>query len=545
MIKSGVIRRALLLVTLASAAAAWGAGIEVVPPRRPGPLVRNAISIFVRQAGTRSARLPRKVELVIRAGTPVEGFTIAGKPSGTVRVTAADERGLLYGLGKLLRAPAWRGTSAPVSPVRGIYLASHFGNFYEVAPPDELQRYVEELALWGVNAVVISFPPWQYASFDDPAARANLERIRLTMRAAKRAGMRVGLLGTANQGFKTAPPELLAQPYPDDWKRRGALGVNICPSQPAGREYLTAMWRRLLEEFKDPGLDYVGWWPYDEGGCGCKDCWPWGVRGYPTMCRRISALARERHPGVKFILSTWMYDSPPAGEWEGLTRLLATDKSWVDYILADAHEAFPRYPLDRGVPGGLPLLNFPEISMWRMWPWGGYGANPLPAHSQQLCNQVAGRLAGGFPYSEGIYEDINKAIYAQFYWDPRRQAEDTVKEYIAYEYSPEVVGDVAEAIRLLEENHQHETKNLARNLGAASAAQAFELMKKADAKLTGEARHAWRWRILYLRAQIDAELHNNGGMLRGPVLKQAFDELVRIYHAEHVHTNKVAPPPLQ
>jgi hypothetical protein len=540
-----VIRRAVSLATLALTAAAWGADIQVVLPPRPGPLVRNAAAIFERQARARAARLPRRVELVIRAGAGGEGFTIAGGPSGGVRVIAAGERGLLYGLGKLLRTPAWRGGSAPASPVRGIYFASHFGNFYEAAPADELRRYVEELALWGVNSVVFNFPQWQYASFDDPAARANLERIRLTMRAARRAGMRVGLLEAANQGFKTTPPELLAQPFPDDWKRRGALGVNVCPSRPAGREYLTALWRRLLDEFKDPGLDYVAWWPYDEGGCGCKDCWPWGARGYPALCRDVAALARARYPAAKFILSTWMYDSPPAGEWEGLARLLAADKTWADYIMADAHEAFPRYPLDRGVPGGLPLVNFPEISMWRMWPWGGYGANPLPAHSQELWNQVAGRLAGGFPYSEGIYEDINKAIYAQFYWDPRRQANDTVKEYIAYEYSPEVVDDVAEVIRLLEANHRRGPSSLARDLSSPSAAQAFELLKKAEGKLSTEARAAWRWRILYLRAQIDAELHNNGGRLRGPVLKQAFDELVRIYHAEHVHTNKVAPPPLE
>lgn len=25
---------------------------------------------------------------------------------------------------------------------------------------------------------------------------------------------------------------------------------------------------------------------------------------------------------------------------------------------------------------------------------------------------------GGFPYSEGIYEDLNKAIIAGFYWNP-------------------------------------------------------------------------------------------------------------------------------
>jgi len=47
--------------------------------------------------------------------------------------------------------------------------------------------------------------------------------------------------------------------------------------------------------------------------------------------------------------------------------------------MVDDHDDFPRWPLDHGggKVGGLPLLNFPEISMWGRSPWGGYGFNPL------------------------------------------------------------------------------------------------------------------------------------------------------------------------
>ena len=133
-----------------------------------------------------------------------------------------------------------------------------------------------------------------------------------------------------------------------------------------------------------------------------------------------------------------MFDTPPEGEWQGLADALAKADRWVDYILADAHEDFPRYPLDVGVPGNLPLLNFPEISMWGNWPWGGSGANPLPARFQRLWDQVKHVVQGGFPYSEGIYEDMNKAVVAQFYWDRDRSARETLEEYIAYEFGPGV-----------------------------------------------------------------------------------------------------------
>jgi hypothetical protein len=73
-------------------------------------------------------------------------------------------------------------------------------------------------------------------------------------------------------------------------------------------------------------------------------------------------------------------------------------------LLADAHEDFPRYPLDAGVPGNLPLLNFPEISMWGNWPWGGFGANPQPAYLPPWRNNEHFTLAGGF----GLGYELNQ-----------------------------------------------------------------------------------------------------------------------------------------
>ena len=46
-----------------------------------------------------------------------------------------------------------------------------------------------------------------------------------------------------------------------------------------------------------------------------------------------------------------------------------------------------------------------------------------------------------------------------------------------------------------------------------------------------EARKAWRWRILYLRALLDEELCRSGGRpTEGS--DGYFEELTRIYHAE-------------
>ena len=121
--------------------------------------------------------------------------------------------------------------------------------------------------------------------------------------------------------------------------------------------------------------------------------------------------------------------------------------------MADNFEDYPRYPLDKGVPGGLPLLNFPDISMYGQYPWGGYGANPHPGRLQQRWDETKTKLSGGFPYSEGIYEDLNKVICAQLYWEPDRPAIETVKEYAAFEFSPEVADDVTSVVKIFEKNH--------------------------------------------------------------------------------------------
>jgi len=173
--------------------------------------------------------------------------------------------------------------------------------------------------------------------------------------------------------------------------------------------------------------------------------------------------------------------------------------------------------------------------MWGQGPGGGYGANPFAGRLQRLWNETELKLAGGFPYSEGIYEDLNKVICSQLYWNGQKSTAEIVREYIAFEFSPVVVEEVAKVFDILEENHQREQI-------ATSANEAFRLIEVASAKLTLQVRKSWRWRIVYLRALIDRELLSTHGELKGEVLKTAFNELTTIYHAENGHSMPIHPP---
>ena len=278
--------------------------IHVALPAKPSPVIERIAGVFARQVAQRCAAVvstsgdaAARVELVVRPGIGSEGFRIADGPGGSIRIEGNDELGLLYGVGKLLRSSrydqggwtpgSWRGTSAPVCPVRGIYFATHFNNFYEAAPAEEVERYVEDLGLWGFNSLILHFPHWQFQGFDDPAAQRSIRHLKSILRAAKGLGLRVGLVEAANDGFKSTPQELLHTPVPDPWGRHGNFGVNLCPSKPKAHEVLLHNWGRLLDEFADVELDYIKYWPYDEGGCGCKECWPWGAKGYLKLCQRV------------------------------------------------------------------------------------------------------------------------------------------------------------------------------------------------------------------------------------------------------------------
>jgi len=242
-------------------------------------------------------------------------------------------------------------------------------------------------------------------------------------------------------------------------------------------------------------------------------------------------------------VSTWTFDTPPQGEWEALTKFMAEDKGWADYIMADAHEDFPRYPLEKGVPGGLPLLNFPEISMWGQNPWGGYGANPFPHRLQKLWDQTHRKLSGGTPYSEGIYEDLNKAVEVQFYWDPNRTARATLEEYIGYEFGSGVTEDVLAMIDLLENTASCSYRK--QSVDTAAVLRAFQLAEAVNARLPEWAKRSWRWEILHLRAVLDRERFAGGG-LETPAAEAALHRLIELYHCQietdDPYHHRVRPP---
>ena len=201
--------------------------------------------------------------------------------------------------------------------------------------------------------------------------------------------------------------------------------------------------------------------------------------------------------------------------------------------------------------------------MWKLYPWGGFGANPMPRRFQRFWDSAKSVLKGGMPYSEGIYEDISKIQCVGYYWNPEKDYKEILEEYIRYEYDPKVCDMVLEMMECIENNH--EAVGTGKEPTYEYAKRAAELAKLADSKLGIRAKKAWRWRILYIRAILDEkryEYYESHGMqgqedlitLRrfgGDFLaedveaQELFRELRQIYHCvEYNRENQYTLPPL-
>lgn len=501
--------------------------------------------------------------LMLRLDSRLAGESFEIVPAqGAVTINAGNELGLLQGAGKFLRTcrytpqgvtPGAEPVSVAISPsvIRGMYFATHFHNFYHDAPINEVISYIEDLALWGMNTLEAWFDMHHYTGIDDPAAQSMLGRLRQIFAAAKELGVRCCLTQLGNEAYADSPPSMRA----DYNTNRSIYHVELCPHKAGATELMLSWFDELLDAFAAVVPDYIVFGPYDQGGCACEQCSPWGANGYLKIVEAKVRQMRKRFPDTKVILHTWLFDlESDQGEWSGLASAFAERPDWCDYIQADSHTTFPEFPLQNGVPGNLPLLNFPEISMWMMHPWGGFGANPLPRRFEELQRPIKDHISGGFPYSEGIYEDINKVLWLQWYGDAGRTADEITREYIGYEFSPYVVDEVMEAIFILEANQNHiwlyepPSSDWPRPRHTRSAMdferdpqRALQLMQQADSKLPEAAKKSWRWRILYLRALLDSRLQATRGFWGDEECEQAFRELTAIYHAQGAEY-KCAPP---
>jgi hypothetical protein len=217
--------------------------------------------------------------------------------------------------------------------------------------------------------------------------------------------------------------------------------------------------------------------------------------------------------------------------------------------------------LEHGAPTDkIPLLTFPDPSMVGLEPWGCIGGVVTPRLMQEQEDEYRHLTSGGYMYTEGIFDDINKVFCASLFWDSDISMEETAEDYIRYEFPMMDVAKCREMFWLMEDNHLLTYKFVQKPADIEKAVRVREMADELDAQIMPSRRMYWRWRMFYIHAQLDVirftncekmgwpykekytreyHLHFWEDCLAGdPVAEKYLLELIRIYHAQEINDEK-------
>lgn len=481
-----------------------------------------------------------------------------------VSCRAASVCACFAALGKLLHMSSFDGeggfipSSTPVDftpkdPVRGMYFATHFHNFYHNAPLEEVCSVIEDLALRGGNSLLVWFDMHHYRSMQDPAAAAQVKRLRAILAYANTVGLGGALTMLSNEGFASSPEHLRAE-----WEAQNGYfarpdshyHVELCPSREGGIEEILRQRREMLEAFRDLRIDYVIYWPYDQGGCTCEKCAPWGANGFVRLLPHFKALVHEMMPNTRVIVSAWYFDRFTTGEWEGFLPQTGGEVfADVPYLMSfffrgEVPDCVRAYA---DTPTAIPQISFPEISMYSCVPWGGYGASVLTDFLETTNQKTATLYRGGYPYSEGIFEDANKFIQLGLFSGEFAHAADALRKYVRFTFCCEDEA-LFDAIRRTETALARTRTRTEEGIRVTIANTSdvdfvWETMERYNASLPKSVTQSQAFRLFYLRALIDREIARNDGYAnRSAAAQAAMREINVIYHADETTNPWVKAP---
>ena len=128
---------------------------------------------------------------------------------------------------------------------------------------------------------------------------------------------------------------------------------------------------------------------------------------------------------------------------------------------------------------------------------GRESANPRPVFYKLIQDYFGPYTSGFITYSDGVHDDVNKAVWSRLGWQPDAEPREILLEYTRCFFGAAVAESAADGILALEKNWEGP---LADN-GSVDATLVLwqQLERKAP-----ELRDNWRWQLCLLRAYYDA-----------------------------------------
>lgn len=426
-------------------------------------------------------------KLAARKSLPAEGFTIEtkvadGKPPA-VFVIGNDERGVLFGVGKLLQSlemsrdrvalpAALNVTSAPAMPIRGHQLGFRpKTNSYDGWDLPQWEQYIRDLAVFGCNTIEL-IPPRSDDDADSPHfPRPQLEMMIGMSQLAADYGLDVSIWYPAMDTSYATEEEIKA-------------GL--------------AEWHGVLSKL--PRVDAI-FLPFGDPGEAPPD-------HLIALLERQAEQLEQLHPGVEMWVSLQGLTEP---QFDELIALLKAEPAWLTGVIHGPQTRVSVAKLREILPSRLAIRGYPDIthSMRCEYPvpdWdvayamteGREIINPRPLDETTIFQQYRDHTVGVVTYSEGCNDDVNKMIWSQLGWEPTSQPIDTLRDYGRYFIGSAQGSDFAQGLLALERNWRGP---LLTNEGVTTTLEQFQALEQAAPPAL---RQNWRFQQALYRAHFDA-----------------------------------------
>jgi hypothetical protein len=437
---------------------------------------------------------------------PPEGYRIrigALRNRQVVWVAGSDSRGVLFGVGGLLRALAlsrdrvtlpadFKAATAPHQPIRGHQLGYRpKTNSYDGWNLAQWEQYFKDLAVFGCNAVEL-IPPRSDDADDSPHF------------PLPPLDMMVGM------------SKLLDDYGMDVWIWYPAMDRDY--GNPATVEFALKEWAEVFKKL--PRIDAI--------------FVPGGDPGH-TQPRHLFALLEKQTASLhKYHAKAQMWLSPQSFDQKWMDEffeLVKKEPDWLGGIVYGPQVRIPLAELREKLPRRYPIRNYPDITHSQRCEYpvpnwdlalastlGREPINPRPQDERSIFQNTYRHTIGFITYSEGCNDDVNKMVWSALGWSPDVNVYEVLREYSRYFIGPEYEDDFAQGLANLELNWRGPTIN---NAGIATNLAHFQVMERRAAP---RDRLNWRFQQGLYRAYYDGYIHRRL-IYETDLEQQAYDKL--------------------
>lgn len=415
-------------------------------------------------------------------GFALRAFRFHARP--VILIAGNDDRGLLFGIGALLRRfslsagratlPApFRLAQSPEKPIRSYQLGYRFkNNTYDAWNLAQFEQQIRDLAIFGGNTVQLIAPHSDDRSLSPLFPAPPLETLIGISRILDRYGLDCDIY------YPELEPDYRR---PEQMRRELARFENLIRQIPR----VDALWA------------------------------PGGDPGKTPPALLFALLAKEAeilhrfHPRARIYVSAQEMD---AIQYKEFYRLVGERPAWLTGVFVGPQSRESLQAQRRRIPAEIPLIFYPDIghTLHAQFPvarWdpvftlteGREPIDPRPVDEAVIYRRFAALHTGFVAYSEGVNDDVNKCLWAQWGWDSSRSAESILNEYARFFVGPRWSRSFARGLIDLEGNWRGPIRSN-RQIGA-TLRELQRIEKSRDAPQDN-----WRFEMALYRAYYDAFL---------------------------------------